>query len=74
MSATALANQALALPLGERVEFAQLIWASIDQQLADAGVGQALMEAKSRDAELDANPALGQDHDEVMRQARRALR
>lgn len=74
MTATALADQALALPLGERVEFAQMIWASIDEQLADADIGQALMEAKRRDAALEADPSIGQTHDEVMRLARHALK
>ena len=74
MTAPTLANQALALPLGERVEFAQLIWASIDAQLADVGVAEALIEAKSRDAALDARPGIGQSHDEVMRLARRAFK
>ena len=74
MTTTALTSEALALPLRERVEFAQLIWASIDEQLADAGVAEALMEAQSRDAALDADLSIGQSHEEVMRLARHALK
>lgn len=73
MTATTLANQALALPIGERVEFAQMLWASIDGQLADVDAADALAEAKRRDAALNADPSIGQPHDEVMRVARQSL-
>lgn len=73
MTAITLANQALALPIGERVEFAQMLWASIDGQLADVDAAEALAEAKRRDAALDANPSIAQTHDEVMLLARRSL-
>jgi putative addiction module component (TIGR02574 family) len=73
MTATALMREALALPIQERVALTQALWASIDDQWADADVSEAVAEARRRDAEMDESPSSRLSHDEVMRSARRAL-
>jgi len=76
MSGKQLTNEAMALPLAERVALAQTLWQSIDGResgkLADE-VSWAVAEAKRRDAELSSGQAVGRTHEEVMRAARKAL-
>jgi putative addiction module component (TIGR02574 family) len=76
MSGEQLTNEAMALPLAERVALAQTLWQSIDGgsegKLTDE-VSWALAEAKRRDAELSSGQAVGRTHEEVMRAARKAL-
>jgi len=76
MSGEQLTNDAMALPLAERVALAQTLWQSIEGRgegkLTDE-VSWALAEAKRRDAELSSGQAVGRTHEEVMRAARKAL-
>ena len=76
MSGEQLTNEAMALPLAERVALAQTLWQSIDRRddgkLTDE-VSWAVAEAKRRDAELSSGQAVGRTHEEVMRAARKAL-
>ena len=76
MSGKQLTNEAMALPLAERVALAQTLWQSIDGRndgnLTDE-VSWAVAEAKRRDAELSSGQAVGRTHEEVMRAARQAL-
>ena len=76
MSGEQLTNEAMALPLAERVALAQTLWQSIDGRdegkLTDE-VNWAVAEAKRRDAELSSGQAVGRTHEEVMRAARKAL-
>jgi putative addiction module component (TIGR02574 family) len=76
MSGKQLTNEAMALPLAERVALAQTLWQSIDGRgegkLMDE-VNWAVAEAKRRDAELSLGQAVGRSHEEVMRAARKAL-
>ena len=76
MSGKQLTNEAMALPLAERVALAQTLWQSIDGRgegkLTDE-VNWAVAEANRRDAELSSGQAVGRSHEEVMRAARKAL-
>ena len=76
MSGKQLTNEAMALPLAERVALAQTLWQSIEGRgevkLTDE-VSWAVAEAKRRDAELSSGQADGRTHEEVMRAARKAL-
>jgi putative addiction module component (TIGR02574 family) len=72
-----LTEQALALPLSERVEMAQALWQSIDldaqfpQQDAEQ---EALRLARRRDEELAAGDTTGRSHAQVMEAASWAIR
>ena len=77
MSREQLTQEALGLPLSERVQLAELLWRSIDEGLGtQLGVDEereALQQARSRDAELSSGAVTGRTHEEVMEAARRAL-
>ena len=73
MSTHELKQEAMALPLSERVSLAQALWESIDAGLADADEQTALQEAIRRDHELSAGAVAGRTHDQVMQAARRAI-
>jgi putative addiction module component (TIGR02574 family) len=67
----ALTSQALSLPSDERFELAQRLWLSVGRELE---VDEALFtEIARRDDEIEAGAAQTFSHDEVMRDARRAL-
>ncbi len=76
MSLQQLSNEALALPLAERVVLAQTLWASLEEEPEepvepdDRSVAE---EALRRDAELTAGTVTGRTHAEVMAAARRAI-
>lgn len=76
MSREQLTQEALALPMDERVQLAELLWRTINQGLLP-GEGdddaEALQKAKSRDAELSSGAVIGRTHEEVMEAARHAL-
>lgn len=76
MSTKELAQEAMALPIAERVALAQTLWQSIDGRpyasVADEAKW-AVEEADRRDAELSSGKVLGRTHDEVMRAARKAI-
>ncbi len=73
MSTASITQQALNLPLAERVAIAQALWASIDDQLADVDVRDAVLVARERDAAFDTGTVTGLSHDQVMQDARRRI-
>ncbi len=70
MSATELEHQVLDLPHAERARLAELLLASLDAVSPDEHVQAWGREAARRAAELDVNPDLGRDADEVFRELR----
>ena len=71
-----LTNQALSLPVAERVQLAQKLWESLPE--ANVSVPpeeetQALELARQRDAELASGKVQGIPHDQVMQNARRSI-
>jgi len=76
MSTKDLTQEAMALPLAERVALAQTLWQSIEGQPAGKvsdEVNWAIQEADRRDAELSSGQAVGRTHEQVMRAARKAI-
>ena len=73
MSTEQLIADAMALPLSERVAFAQALWESIEPGLPDADERAAAAEAIRRDKELSSGRVAGRTREEVMQAARRAL-
>ena len=74
MSSQQLKDEAMAMPLAERVALAQALWESIDAGLPDTDEGSALRDAVRRDQELSSGTVSGRTHEEVMQSARRAIR
>jgi hypothetical protein len=73
MSEQQLTDEALALPLPQRVSLAQTLWESIDAALPDTSEDGSIREAIRRDQELSTGSALGRTHEEVMQAARRSI-
>jgi putative addiction module component (TIGR02574 family) len=76
MSKQELMEIALALPLTERVELAQALWQSIDDEPSPDGAAEeraAIDVAVERDLELTSGRVAGRTHEQVMEAARRAL-
>jgi len=73
MTTQQLIEQAMALPLEERVALAEALWQSIDEGLASGQERAALDEAARRDAELTSGAATGRTHEQVMQAARGAI-
>ena len=76
MSTKELTQEAMALPLAERVSLAQTLWQSIEGQPAGKVSDEenwAMREADRRDAELSSGQAVGRTHEQVMRAARSAV-
>ena len=76
MSTKELTQEAMALPLAERVALAQTLWHSIEDQPAGKVSDEenwAIREADRRDAELSSGQAVGRTHEQVMRAARKAI-
>ena len=76
MSGKQLTQEAMALPLAERVALAQTLWQSIEGQGAGAVADEvkwAVEEAGRRDAELSSGKVAGRTHEQVMRAARKAI-
>ena len=71
-----LTNQALSLPVAERVQLAQKLWESLpetDERVSPEEEPQALELARRRDAELASGKVQGIPHDQVMLNARRSI-
>jgi putative addiction module component (TIGR02574 family) len=67
----ALTAQALALPLEQRFELAQRLWESVEPT---PEVGEELIaEIERRDTEIQSGITPTYSHDEVMRDAKRAI-
>ena len=73
MSTQQLKQEAMALPLSERVSLAQALWESIDAELAGTDQQAVVREAIRRDQELSSGAAVGRTQEQVMRAARRAI-
>ena len=73
MSAQQLIDEAMALPLSDRVSLAQALWQSIGSGLSEADDIVGSQESVRRDQELSAGGVLGRTHGEVMQSARRAI-
>ena len=76
MSAKQITQEAMALPLAERVALAQTLWQSIEGRSSEKlneEVKWAVRESSRRDAELSAGSKTGRTHEEVMRAARKAI-
>jgi putative addiction module component (TIGR02574 family) len=73
MSAQQLSNEALALPLAERVALAQTLWASLEEGITESDDRSLMAEVLRRDEELNAGTVAGRTHAEVMAAARRAI-
>jgi putative addiction module component (TIGR02574 family) len=71
-------QQLMTLPLDERVELAQALWGSIDDQLqvegSDSAGDEAITAALARDAELTSGTVIGRSHEQVVDAVRSALR
>jgi hypothetical protein len=71
-----LTKKLLALPLSDRVNLAQTLWESIDDD-SDSGASdeqrEAVEQAKKRDSELSSGAVEGRSHQQVMEAVRRAL-
>jgi putative addiction module component (TIGR02574 family) len=70
-----LTEQILALPVDERIRLADTIWAGFggESDLDGQDEDEILEEVLRRDAELTSGAVVGLTHEEVMRNARRAI-
>lgn len=66
-----LTNQILALPVGDRVELAHLLWVSLEGQVSEDE--ELFAEIERRDNEISKGTAKTYTHDEVMRDARKII-
>jgi putative addiction module component (TIGR02574 family) len=74
MSTQQLTKEALALPLSERIDLAQVLWESIHSGAGTAlDNDDALQLAIRRKAEVDSGAVQGVSHREAMEAARRAI-
>lgn len=73
MKGSSITKQALDLPLADRLEIAQALWASIDSQLGETSAQEAIFVARERDAEFETGAVKGLGHDDVIRKARRRI-
>ena len=73
MSVEQLKEEAMSLPLPERLSLAQALWESINTGLADTDEPTAVREAIRRDEELSSDTVVGRTHEQVMKAARRAI-
>ncbi len=67
----ALTVQALALPSDQRFELAQRLWESMEGQLSEDE--ELFSEIARRDAEMDRDAVQTFSHEDVMRDAKKAL-
>jgi putative addiction module component (TIGR02574 family) len=73
MSTRQITDEAMALPLPERVSLAQRLWESIDAGLPQSDEAEAVADAARRDAELSSGKAKGVSHKKAIEAARRAI-
>lgn len=77
MSNEELTQKVLALPLPDRIDLAQTLWQSIEEEPEVDGSAEereAIEKAKRRDRELATGTVEGRSHEQVMEAARRTLR
>lgn len=73
MATNPFTEQALSLPLEDRIQLAEALWQSIGAGLAAGKEREAVQIAAQREAELTSGIVIGRTHEEVMQAARRAL-
>jgi putative addiction module component (TIGR02574 family) len=76
MSKQELTQKILALPLTDRVELAQALWQSIDDEPVSGTAAEereAVDLARKRERDLATGRVEGRSHQQVMESARRAL-
>lgn len=73
MSTQQLTDEAMALPLAERVMLAQTLWESIHAARVQTDERDAVQQAIRRDEELSSGAVIGRTHEDVMQAARRAI-
>jgi len=66
MTAEELIEDAMELPLAERVSLAQALWESIDAGLSDTDESAGVKEAIQRDEELSSGKVVGRTYEEVI--------
>lgn len=66
MSSAALEYAVFSLPLAERIVLADRLYASVPEEVQSAADRAWVAEAERRDAEMDADPSMGLDFDEVI--------
>lgn len=69
MTTQPLIEQAMALPLEERIVLAEALWQSIDEGLRAGSERDAIAHAVQRDAELVSGNVAGCSHEQVMQAA-----
>jgi putative addiction module component (TIGR02574 family) len=75
MSIAQIKELALALPVEQRVDLAQLLWSSLDNHPPDVSLDEEAFrqELQRRDDEMSSDPSACLTHEEVMTEARRQL-
>ena len=76
MTTTEITNQVLALPPAERAAIAQRVWESIEDDnevVSPESDAEAISIAQRRDEEIASGDVAQRTHEEVMRNARRAI-
>ena len=73
MTTPPLLEQALALPLEDRLTLAEALWQSIDADLPALNDRSAIGLATRRDADLTAGTIAGRTHEKLMGVSRRAM-
>ena len=66
MSTAALEHAVFSLPVAERITLADRLYASVPEEVQTAADRAWLAVAARRDAEMDADPSMGLDFDEVI--------
>lgn len=66
MSTAALEHAVFSLSFAERITLADRLYASVPEQEQTAADRAWLAEAERRDAEMEADPSMGLDFDEVI--------
>lgn len=66
MSTAALEHAVFSLPVAERITLADRLYASVPEEVQTAADRAWLAEAERRDAEMEADPSIGLDFDEVI--------
>ncbi len=73
MSTEQLKQEAMSLPISEKVSLAQALWESINAGLVDTDEQAAVREAALRDQQLSSGTVSGRTHEQVMQAARRGI-
>lgn len=74
MATSQFTAQALALPLADRIDLMDALWQSLGEDLRSVDDAEAIALAVRRDDEVASGAVIGRSHEDVMQNARRALR